>query len=151
MPGGGRCFGTIFQWSDCPNSGIRCGTKQQCSKFGLHKGFPLMYYTCVKVATSSSKYVRSGRKFKINVFFGWFCGSFRNVSVRSCRIFGSLSEVVDMVKPAISGPVRYILVFPSCFWKRSRLPTRLDEQILFRSKILCCFLPLTIEQTFENL
>jgi len=30
----------------------------------------------VEVATSSSKYVRNGRKFKMNVWFYWFLGSF---------------------------------------------------------------------------
>jgi len=35
------------------------------------------------------------RTFKINVYFGWFCVSFRNMS-------RSLSEVVGMVKSAFS-------------------------------------------------
>jgi hypothetical protein len=37
----------------------------------------------VEVAASSSKYARSGRNFKLNVFFGWFWVSFRNTSIRS--------------------------------------------------------------------
>jgi hypothetical protein len=43
-----------------------------------------MYYTLGSfvglVDASSSKYPRSGRKFEINVSFGWFLGSFRNTS-----------------------------------------------------------------------
>jgi hypothetical protein len=35
------------------------------------------------IRPSSSKYARSGRKFKLNVCFGWFLVSFRNKSVRS--------------------------------------------------------------------
>jgi hypothetical protein len=34
----------------------------------------------VEVAASSSKYVRSGRKFKSAVYFGWFCDGFVLVS-----------------------------------------------------------------------
>ncbi len=34
----------------------------------------------MEVAASSSKSVRSGRKFKLNLCFGRFCGSFRNTS-----------------------------------------------------------------------
>jgi hypothetical protein len=36
-----------------------------------------------EVAASSSKYVRRGRKCNIEVYFGWFCVSFRNKSDRS--------------------------------------------------------------------
>ena len=73
----------LVQWS---------GWSKLMVKFGylmvkLHKGFPRPFHWCialaVEVAASSSKYVRSGRKFKIKVWFYWLLASFRNTTDRS--------------------------------------------------------------------
>ena len=50
----------------------------------------------MKIVTSTSKYVRSDRKFKIEVDFGSFSFSFRNMSVQSGRVCRSLSAVVAL-------------------------------------------------------
>jgi len=47
----------------------------------------------VEDAASSSKYARSGRKFKSEVYFGWFCDRFVFLSEKSDwsgRFFGTL-------------------------------------------------------------
>ena len=62
---------------------VMCGTSKWCSQFGLNRDFSQllrilsqrhpyhrMYYSVVEDAASSLKYVRSGRKFKINPYFG---------------------------------------------------------------------------------
>jgi hypothetical protein len=71
-------FGTGFQWS-CVQI-ISWSNGYVIVKFGLHN-----IHFGVEVAASSSKYVRSGRKFKIEVYFGWFWMSFRNTTNRCGR------------------------------------------------------------------
>jgi hypothetical protein len=62
-----------FQWGDYSNSGIHL----RYVNYGVqYSGFTRAFHWCVtvvaEVAASSSKYARSGRKFKKDVYFGWF-------------------------------------------------------------------------------
>ena len=80
------CFGTWFQRSDCPNSSIHLWYVTTVSKSRPSQGL-------------STDVLHSWWK-EIKLYFGWFCVSFRNTSVRSGLVCGSLSEIDSVLFPA---------------------------------------------------